>query len=388
MKRSLQILSVLLLLLFTLTSCLEVGKVTEGEKLTDVSEAVEPTEPEAVEPTDLPSDSTFEIQFIDVGQADSALVICDGRSMLIDGGNRGDSNVIYTVLKNRNITHLDYIVATHAHEDHIGGLPGALNFATVGTVLSPVTYYESETFESFLRYVEERDSFITVPEVGDSFELGSAEVDILAVNTEDDTNNTSIVLKITYGDTSVLFTGDAERAVEEVLVNSDADLSSTVLKVGHHGSETSTSYLFLREVMPEYAIISVGEGNTYGHPTDEVLSRLHDADVKVFRTDLQGDITVTSDGKAVSVKTMKNESAEVFVAPDIITENTYIEEKPSVEEIPIPSVNYVLNTNTKKFHYPDCRSAKTIKEENKKTFSGDRETLISDGYSPCGNCDP
>ncbi|MBQ5746606.1 MAG: MBL fold metallo-hydrolase [Clostridia bacterium] len=377
----LRILPLFLALLFTLASC--VPTVTETSEAVETPEVVE-----TLEESEIKDDSTFEILFIDVGQADSALILCDGKSMLIDGGNRGDSNVIYTVLKKRNVTHLDYIVATHAHEDHIGGLPGALNFATVGTVFSPVTYYDSDTFRNFLKYVEERDSFITIPEVGDSFELGSAKVEILAVNTLDDTNNTSIVLKITYGETSFLFTGDAEREVEEVLVNSGADLSSTVLKVGHHGSETSTSYLFLREIMPEYAIISVGEGNSYGHPADNTLSRLRDADVKVFRTDLQGDITVTSDGKTVSVKAMKNENAEVFVAPDIITENTYIEEKPSVEEIPTSSVNYLLNTNTKKFHYPECRSAKTIKEENNKIFSGDRETLISEGYSPCGNCNP
>ncbi len=373
MKKTKILLLLLVTLLFTVGCVEETVYQNETEK---IAQSVQ-TESE------VPSDSTFEILFIDVGQADSALILCDGKSMLIDGGNRGDSNVVYTVLKNNGISHLDYIVATHAHEDHIGGLAGALNYATVGTVLSPVTYYESDAFTNFVKYVEERDSFISIPEVNDTFELGQAEVKILAVNTEDDTNNTSIVLKITYGETSFLFTGDAEREVEEVLVNSDFDLSSTLLKVGHHGSETSTSYVFLREVMPEYAVISVGEGNTYGHPADDTLSRLHDADVKVYRTDLQGDIKCTSDGKTVTLTATKNTDAEVFVAPDIKTENTYIEPTPE----PILST-YILNTSTKKFHYPDCRSTKAMSENNKETYNGDRETLVSKGYSPCGNCKP
>lgn len=369
------ILSVLLLIsIFFTVGCVD----SQVESVQDNTEDVEHSE--------VLQNSTFEIQFIDVGQADSALVLCDGKSMLIDGGNRGDSNVIYSILKNRDITHLDYIVATHAHEDHIGGLPGALNFATVGTALSPVTSYESEAFESFVKYVEDQSAKITVPKVNDTFELGSADVNILAVNTDHDTNNTSIVLKITYGETSFLFTGDAERIVEEVLVNSDVDLSSTVLKVGHHGSETSTSYVFLREIMPEYAVISVGEGNTYGHPTDEVLSRLKDADVKVFRTDLQGDIKCISDGKRVTFTVTKNADADVFTSPDLKVENTYVEPEPLPETTVTSS--YVLNINTKKFHYPNCQSVKTMSEKNKEIYDGNRETLISDGYSPCGNCNP
>ncbi len=378
MKKTKILLLLLLALLLFAVGCVELPSDLPSN--TETNQNIES------ESTELPVSSTFEILFIDVGQADSALVLCDGRSMLIDGGNRGDSNVIYTVLKNNGINHLDYIVATHAHEDHIGGLAGALNYATVGTVFSPVTYYESETFENLVKYVEEQKKELTVPSVNDIFELGSAEVKILAVNTEEDTNNTSIVLKITYGETSFLFTGDAERAVEEVLVNSDSDLSSTVLKVGHHGSETSTSYLFLREVMPEYAVISVGGGNTYGHPTDEVLSRLHDADVKVFRTDLQGDIKCTSDGKTVIFSVTRNADADTLTAPDFREENTYVE--PTVPEEEPVSSTYILNTSTKKFHYSDCRSVKAMSEKNKETYNGDREALVSKGYSPCGNCKP
>ena len=245
-----------------------------------------PTDERGVEggplPNDIAAGSTFSIHFIDVGQADAALVECDGQYMLIDGGNRADSSVMYTVLKNAGVKHLEIVVGTHAHEDHIGGIPGAFNYASAELTLCPVTAYDdSEAFANFKRYAQEKGGGIVVPSVGDEYALGSAVVAILGVNSGSATNDTSIILKIQYGSTSFLFTGDAEREAEQVVLASGADLSATVLKVGHHGSDTSTTYPFLREVMPAYAVISVGEGNSYGHPTDNTLSRLRDADVEV-----------------------------------------------------------------------------------------------------------
>lgn len=252
-----------------------------------------------------PEDSTFSVRFIDVGQADAALVQCDGHYMLIDGGNKGDSDLIYSVLKKVGVPKLDIVVGTHAHEDHIGGLPGAFNYTTADLTLCPVTEYDSKAFRDFAKYAEEKGGGITVPKVGDTYSLGSAKIAILAVNSTDDTNNTSIVLRIDYGKTSFLFTGDAERPTEEILLERNANLSATVLKVGHHGSDTSTTYPFLRSVQPKYAVISVGKDNDYGHPHEEALSRLQDADVEIFRTDLQGDVFCTSDGTNVTFGTEK-----------------------------------------------------------------------------------
>jgi competence protein ComEC len=191
-------------------------------------------------------------------------------------------------------------------------LPGAFQFATADLTLCPVKSYSSKAFENFAKYANQKGNGITIPNVGDTYALGSATVTILGLNADDDPNNTSIILRIDYGETSFLFTGDAERAAEQAVLNSGMNLSATVLKVGHHGSDSSTTYPFLREIMPQYAIISVGNDNTYGHPTEDTLSRLRDADVKLFRTDLQGDIFCTSDGKTVSFSVTRNPNADVF----------------------------------------------------------------------------
>ena len=215
------------------------------------------TEPPAVPATDnsyIPENSTFSIHFIDVGQADAALVECDGHYMLIDGGNKADSDTIYSVLKKAGASHLDIVVGTHAHEDHIGGLPGAFHYANADLTLCATNNYDSDAFNDFKKYADQNGGGIIIPSVGDTYPLGSASIQILGVNGGSDTNDTSIVLMITYGETKFLFTGDAERDAEQAILNSGADLSATVLKVGHHGSDTSTTYPFLRQIMPAYAV--------------------------------------------------------------------------------------------------------------------------------------
>ena len=329
------------------------------------------------------------VYFIDVGQSDAALILQGGHAMLIDGGDASSSNKIYSFLKELNITHLDYIVATHAHAEHVGGLSGALNYASAGVVFCPVTSYNTRTFENFIKYVHEQGKEITVPKAGDKFTLGSAEVTVLnpisPASGENHTNDDSIVLRIVFGDTSFLFTGDAERAAEAAILDSGYDLSSTVLKVGHHGSDTSTSYPFLREVMPEYAVISCGKDNMYGHPHENLLSRLRDADVQVFRTDMQGTITCISDGKTVTFQTERN--ADIKTNPTEKADQAGQIESNTVipPEMGADGTYYIGNVNTHKFHKPDCPG---LPIEKNRIYFATRETAIDEGYTPCGICNP
>ena len=263
---------------------------------------------------DIPiSDATpeIEIHFIDVGQADAALILCGGESMLIDGGNVADSSLIVAYLRDQDISELDYVVSTHAHEDHVGGLAGALAVFDVGAVFSPVDDYDTKAFTNFKKYATEQGLELTPPTVGDTLSLGGATVYFLGpVKDYDDPNDTSIVLLIEYEEIRFLFTGDATRESEGDILDNGADVSATVLKVGHHGSYTSNSYRWIYEVQPEYAVISVGQDNSYGHPHREVMSRLRDAEVTVLRTDMQGHIVCYSDGQTVWFVTERNADAE------------------------------------------------------------------------------
>ena len=348
--------------------------------------------------------SSFQIDFIDVGQGDSALVQCDGHYMLIDGGDASKSSLVYSFLKSRSIKYIDVIVATHDHEDHVGGLSGALNYANAGAAFSSVAQGDTKSFGNFTKYLATQGKSIYVPKAGDSFYLGSALVTVLGpVMKGSNVNNDSLVLKIIYGSTSFLFVGDAEAEEEMSLIATGMPLKSTVLKVGHHGGDSSTGYQFLREVMPEYAVISVGAGNSYGHPSANVLSRLRDAGTKVFRTDMQGTITCTSNGTAVYFTTAKNYASDtlhgagagqnadvemLFPGGSLIPSQS-LPDRSGINAEPVPIADtYVLNTNTKTFHRPGCSSVDDMKEKNKQLFNGTRDEAVLLGYKPCKRCNP
>lgn len=337
---------------------------------------------EPTTPTDPPSKLTA--TFFDVGQGDAALISCDGHYMLIDGGDTDDSSKMYSALQSNGIDTLDIVVASHAHSDHIGGLAGALNYATADLILCPVTTYDSDAFVDFAKYAGE----ITVPEVGDTYALGDAEIQILGVNGGAETNDTSIILSLEHGENRFIFTGDAEREAEQAVLDNYTDLEADVLKIGHHGSDTSTSYVWLDAILPEYAVISVGKNNEYGHPTDAVLSRLRDAESKVYRTDLHGDITFISNGYSLSVDTAKYTNYDDIYVPGVIPTEPPQTEPPTNASVETVTKDYVLNTNTKKFHYPSCSSVKDIKPSNRSDYSGTRDDVINQGYKSCKRCNP
>lgn len=346
------------------------------------------------------NDSTLEIHFLDVGQGDATLLLCDGEAMLVDGGTPENSNLIYTYLKNHNIENLRYIIATHPDSDHVGGLSGALNYAKTEIALSSVSTFDSKAFTNFTKYLGEQGVDITIPENGQRFDLGQATFTVLRPREEYDSNNSSLVLRVVHGSNSILLTGDAEAEEEKCILADGANLDSDVLKIGHHGSDTSTSDEFLTAVEPVYAVISVGKNNPYFHPSVSVLSKLKQAGIQLFRTDINGDVICVSDGEKLTFVLGKNSDQDTFATPepapipvttlesDDNSEFDKEQQNGEHEETQSTGTDYVVNTNTGKFHYPNCSSVNKMKDKNKMLFYGTRDELISRGYSPCGNCHP
>ncbi|MGM9537498.1 MAG: ComEC/Rec2 family competence protein [Candidatus Onthomonas sp.] len=263
--------------------------------------------PQATQPVD---GDGLTVHFLDVGQGDAALLTSGGEHMLIDGGPRSASEELLADLDRLGVERLDYLVATHPHEDHIGGLPDVVETISVEQCWMPDDVADSKIYEDFLLALDEGDVSVTVPEVGDSFAFGDCTVTVLApLQIADDHNNNSLVLKVVCGETSFLFTGDMEEDEEEDLLAARSDLSADVLKVAHHGSAYTSSTRFLQQVEPELAVISCGEGNSYGHPHSELIQRLEYLEIPIYRTDLQGEITVSSDGEQLTVSA-EREAAE------------------------------------------------------------------------------
>ena len=252
-------------------------------------------------------DGRLLIHFIDVGQGDCTLITAPtGESILIDAGPGDFKYSVRRYLDVQHIRHLDYVVFTHPHEDHIGGGAVVVMNYKIDSILMPDITSNAATFRNLLEAIEEKDVPVTVPKPGDRYTLGEATITVLSPLREqyDSVNDTSIVLQIEYGKTAFMLTGDAgESAEADILRTYDADeyLKSDVLKTGHHGSSSSTSTAWLEAVSPSIAVISCGKDNAFGHPHGETLARLERAGVTVYRTDLDGTVVLCSDGQTVSV---------------------------------------------------------------------------------------
>jgi len=244
----------------------------------------------------------LKIHFIDVGQADSILIQRDEQAMLIDAGNNGDAKKVVEYIKSQNIEDLDYVVGTHPHEDHIGGLDAVIENFDIGVIYMPKAMSTTKTFEDVLNAIAKKGMKVTTLIPGTKVEFGEASFTILAPNSDNykEVNNYSIVIKLDHGNNSFLFTGDAEDVSEKEMMEKGFDLSADVLKVGHHGSSSSTTEEFLVKVNPKYAVICVGKDNKYGHPHKETLDLLNKKGIKIYRTDKSGTIIAISDGESIT----------------------------------------------------------------------------------------
>ena len=309
---------------------------------------------------------TLSVHFIDVGQADCILIECGGEFMLIDGGNREDGQLVVSYLEQQGVEILNTVICTHAHEDHVGGLPSVLAVYPTQTVLAPTKTYSSKVFDDFLYYVDQQGLEVEIPAPGDVVNVGDATVTILGpVKSYAEPNDTSIVCRLDYGGTSFLFTGDMETAAENDMLDYwgekirwDVD----VLKVGHHGSNTSSGYRFLNELNAEYGVISVGADNDYGHPHEEPMSRFRQAGLTLFRTDEMGTVVASSDGKEISFVWYTSATPENAEPADTV---------------------FIGNKNSKTFHAESCGSLPA--EKNRVEF-GSYNEAIEAGFTPCKGC--
>ena len=314
----------------------------------------------------------FKVHFIDVGQGDCILVESSGHFALIDAGENADSYKAINYLGNLGVTSLDFTIATHPHSDHCGGFPNIFRNFSCGYFLFPETDVDTNTWYSILDAADERGVPCEGAKAGDVFALGDATVTVLSPKENSiysNLNNYSIVCIAQYQNTSVLLMGDAEKLVEKELISESYDLCADVLKLGHHGSSSSSGKEFLRSVNPSVAIITCGKDNDYGHPHRETTDALEELGIPYRLTSKEGSIVVSSDGEKISV-TSQSGSESLTESPTEMAE-----------------VTYIGNKNSHIFHRDSCESAVKTKEKNKVYFSS-REEAVSKGYDPCKGCNP
>lgn len=342
-------------------------------------------------------EASAEVHFIDVGQADSILILSGDSAVLIDAGTNSAGEDVLKYIKEQGVSKIDYLIGTHPHEDHIGGLDTVIEGLDIGEVIMPRHSSNTQTYEDVLLAAQSKGLKITAAQAGNSFTAGECSFYILAPDGEySNTNNYSVVMRMTVGNVSMLFTGDAESQSEERMLESGAQLKSDLLKIGHHGSDTSTSDQFLQAVSPKYAVISVGENNSYGHPSAQTLNKL--SGIELYRTDLMGTIIASTDGEEITFSTEKGtkptaanpaQTAIIQTAPapspitPSITASPELTTRPAVLES--PSVIYIGNKNTLKFHLPTCSG---LPDEANRIIFNSREEAVQAGMTPCARCNP
>lgn len=353
----------LLCMLLGLTGCGSQGMEKVLEEVIQSGILDEYLQPEKVQKIEVP-EGEMEVHFIDVGQADCALLASGGHFMLIDGGNNEDADRILTYLRNAGVEKLDIVVGTHPHEDHIGSLDAAIEAFAVGAVYMPDVSADTATYRDVLDAVKEKGLQVQHPAPGDVLDFNGLPVEIFGpVKEYSNLNNNSIVLRVSVGETAFLFTGDAETEAEFDILEQDFDISADVLKVSHHGSSSSSVEEFLAYADADYAVISVGIGNSYDHPEAVILKRLQNYGMEIFRTDQQGTIVCSTDGENLSFR----------------------QEGKSSQSAAVTEAAYIGNKNSLKYHALDCDS---LPIEKNRAYFADKEEAEEAGYVPCGSCKP
>ena len=314
---------------------------------------------------------------LDVGQGSSTLVESDGEYMLIDGGDSDKSSYLVSYLKKKEITNFKYVIATHYDADHLNGVVGALNVFDVENVICPEYTTTTRVYNSFISIMDNKKINRIKPIVGETYSLGRGEFTIIAPNSTgySNVNDYSVGIRFKYNNKSFLVAGDATNISEEEIVNNSIDINSDVYIVNHHGSSGSSSSEFLNKIDPEYAMISAGKGNAYGHPAYKTLEKLNKIGAKIYRTDIEGEIEFSftekeiqfnkdSYNKLESGEKINKDSYENNQDNKLISSNEG--DNRSIEnESSNKSDNYVLNKNTKKIHKDDCKSVKQMSDNNK-----------------------
>ena len=271
-------------------------------------------EPASVTQNFIDKDADLQVHYIDVGQGDCSLICYNGINILTDAGEKEYGDTVVKYLQKLGIAKLDYVIASHPHSDHIGGLAEVIKEFDIGTVIAPKVSSEltptSSSYENFLKALKKKGVKLTAAKAGTVYSLANPDVEndntaieiIAPVNSNyDNLNDFSVVFKLTHGSNSFLFMGDAQKEAEDDILASGAYVAADVLKVGHHGSSTSTKKKFLEAVMPKYAVIECGKDNSYNHPNQDTVDRLEKYDVEIYRTDNDGNIVFYSDGTDIRV---------------------------------------------------------------------------------------
>jgi len=333
------------------------------------------------------------VHFIDVGQGDSELIQFNGKNVLIDGGTQHAGPRVESYLRDHGVSSLDLLIASHPHEDHIGGLIIILNDIPIKQVLDSGQTHTAPSFENYLNLIDQKGISYSTAERGQTIDLDpSLKIEVLsppATLFAGDLNQNSIVLRVVYGKISFLFMGDAGIVAEDSLLSSGYDLKSDVLKVGHHGSSSSSGPAFLKRVKPTSSIIEVGAGNDYGHPTSKTLSALQNIGSKVYRTDTNGNVEITTDGQSYTVTTEKQSwtttgTAPKSTVPPVSWTDTAAA---STTTATVSQGPFVGSSKSDKYHYTSCTAAQRIKPANLITFSSSADARAQ-GYVPCGICHP